>query len=263
MPALLYEKKDKIAFITLNRPEAMNALDIEVRRGLSEALQDFKADPEVWVAIITGAGDRAFSAGADLKEMSQRMAAIQSGGTDPYLAESRMVTLYRDFSLFKPIIAAIGGYCVGGGLEIAMACDIRLATPDSKLGLAEVKRAIIPGGGGTQRLSRLIPFGLALQMLLTGDLIDAETALRYGLVNSVVPREKLMDEAIALANRINENGPLAVRMIKESACRGTETSLEFGLAMEAQFSALVRQTEDAKEGPKAFAEKRRPIYKGR
>ncbi|MDO8672341.1 MAG: enoyl-CoA hydratase-related protein, partial [Dehalococcoidia bacterium] len=260
---VIYEKKDRIAFITINRPDAMNSLNMEVRLGLSEALQDFKADPEVWTAIITGAGGKAFSAGADLKEMGLRVAQTKSGELDPKLNPSRMVAINRGFEVFKPVIAAISGYCIGGGLEIAMACDIRIASPDSKLGLAEVTRAIIPGGGGTQRLPRLIPFGIAMKMLFTGELIDAETALRYGLINDVVPKDKVMDAAIALADKINSNGPMAVRYIKESAYHGIEMTLELGLAQEVLFSTLVRHTEDATEGPKAFAEKRKPVYKGR
>lgn len=263
MPEILYEKRDRIAYITLNRPEAMNSLNGPLRAQLLTAFQDFAADNDTWVAIVSGAGGRAFSAGADLKEMSARRQAEGSDDrSDPFWGPE-LVSLNRGLTLWKPVIAAINGFCLAGGLELALACDIRVASEDSRFALTEVLRGIIPGGGGTQRLPRAIPFAAALEMMLTGEHIPAEKALRLGLVNHVVPAGDVMTKAEAIARAICANAPLSVRAIKEAAYRGQDTTLAEGLRIEAFLSQAIRQTADSKEGPKAFAEKRPAQFKGR
>jgi len=259
MPEVLFERDGHVATVTINRPEAMNALNNPVRRGLLEAFTTFRDDPDLWVAIVTGAGDRAFSAGADLVEMSQRR---QADAGDPFW-ETPLPSLTKGFDVWKPMIAAINGYCLAGGLELALACDIRIATEGSQLGLTEVTRGIIPGSGGTQRLPRLLPLGAALELLFTGERIPAERALSLGLINRIVPVPDLMKEVRALADRINQNAPLAVRAVKEAARRGLEVPLEQGLRIEAYLSRIIRDTEDSREGPRAFAEKRPARFQGR
>jgi E-phenylitaconyl-CoA hydratase len=259
MPEILFERSSHIATITINRPEAMNALNSAVRRGLAEALTSFRDDAELWVAIVTGTGERAFSAGADLVEMSTR-------GREDFrdaFWEQGTPGINRGLDVGKPVIAAINGYCLAGGLELALACDIRIAAEHAQFGLTEVTRGIIPGGGGTQRLPRLIPLGAALELLFTGERIPAAEALRLGIVNRVVPASEVMAEALRLAERINQNAPLAVRAVKEAALRGLDLPLEQGLRIEAFLSRVVRDTEDSREGPRAFAEKRPARFQGR
>jgi E-phenylitaconyl-CoA hydratase len=259
MPDVLFETDGHIASITINRPEAMNALNTAVRRELNDAFTLFRDDPELWVAILTGAGERAFSAGADLVEMSQRR---REQFQDSFW-EATTPGLTRGFDTGKPVIAAINGYCLAGGLELALACDIRIAADHSQFGLTEVTRGIIPGSGGTQRLPRLIGLGPALELLYTGERIPAPEALRLGLVNRVVPAADLLDETQKLAARINQNAPLAVRAVREAAMRGLEVPLEQGLRIEAYLSRIIRDTEDSQEGPRAFAEKRPARFQGR
>lgn len=262
MPVLLYETKNKIAYITLNRPEAMNSINSEMWSALYEAWIAIRDDPDVWTAIVTAAGEKAFCAGADLKEMAAAFAeAIKSG--KPPAAPIPYVTPMRGMRVFKPFIAAINGVALGGGLELCLACDIRIAAEHAKLGVPEVRQGLIPGMSGTQKIPRLIPFGPAMELLLTGDSITAQEAYRLGLVNRVVPASELMKTAEALANRINENGPLAVRAIKEAAYRGIEMSLDDGMRFENLMTATITNTDDAMEGPRAFAEKRKPVFKGR
>ena len=260
MTAVLYEKRDRIAYVTINRPEAMNAINDEVRRGLAAAFDDFRRDPETWVAVVTGAGDKAFSAGADLKEMSQRS---QSAGSGQGFWTPLPPALGRGMEVWKPIIAAVNGYCLAGGLELALACDIRIAAEHATFALTEVMRGILPAGGGTQRLPRTVPFGIALEMLFTGDRVDAREAWRIGLVNRVVPAADLMPSTEALARRICQNAPLSVRAVKELAYRGRNLPLEEGLREELMIDRIIRTTEDSREGPRAFAEKREPQWKGR
>jgi len=262
MPAVIYEKKAHTAYITLNRPEVMNAINVETARGLADAWANVRDDPEVWTAIVTGAGDRAFSAGADLKEIASLRMQAEQGGESPETTLLQFVPMRRP-EVYKPFIAAINGVATGGGLELALICDIRIAAEDARLGLREVAQSLIPGWGGTQRLPRLIPFGLALEILITGDFISAQEAYRIGLVNKVVPFDELMPTAEALANRINENGPLAVRAAKEAAYRGVRMDLDEGLQLEASLMQSLIMSEDAKEGPLAFMMKRKPEYKGR
>ncbi|MBU0514273.1 MAG: enoyl-CoA hydratase/isomerase family protein [Proteobacteria bacterium] len=259
-----YEKKERIVLITIDRPQAMNALDGEAWARLNQAWIDFRDDPEVWVAVITGAGDKAFCAGADLKRLAEyyrSMTPLQrrmKSETEPGLGG-----ITRNLEIFKPIIAAINGYCLAGGLELALACDLRIASENASFGLTEVSRGIIPGAGGTQRLPRLIPLAKALEMILTAERIDALEAWRVGLVNRVVPAGELLPEAMTIAQKICRNAPLAVQAAKEAIYRGLEMPLAEGLRLEQFLAEPVRQSEDAREGPKAFAEKRSPRFKGK
>jgi E-phenylitaconyl-CoA hydratase len=257
---IIYEKKGRIAVITINRPERMNAIDPETSRELREAWSDFRDDNELWVAIFTGAGERAFSAGLDLVAVAEAFTGGVMGGLQFGVPFGGIT---RDFEIFKPMIAAINGHCLAGGLEMALCCDIRIAAENATFGLMEVTRAIIPGAGGTQRLPRAIGLPKALELIITGTRIDAQTALRYGLVSQVVPLPELMPKAMELADLICQNGPVAVRLAKEAACRGYDMTLEQGLALEQKLSDEVWRTEDSREGPVAFAQKRKPEYKGR
>jgi enoyl-CoA hydratase/carnithine racemase len=256
---ILYEKRDHVAYVTINRPDRRNAIDPATSHELKAAFEGFKADDDAWVAILTGAGDQAFSAGADLVAMS----AALSGGGEGVPMNVPFGGITRAYECWKPIIAAINGYCLAGGLEIALSCDIRVAADHAQFGLPEPKRAIIPAAGGTQRLPRSVPLAFAMELLLTGDRFDAQTALRFGLVSRVVPQAELMATAETIAGRILECGPLAVRAIKQAVLRGREMSLEDGLRLEGQLAGPIFGTEDAREGPRAFAEKRKPAYKGR
>ncbi|HEU4760568.1 MAG TPA: enoyl-CoA hydratase-related protein [Dehalococcoidia bacterium] len=255
---VIYEKKGRLAYVIINRPERRNAIDPDTSRELYEAFNDFKDDPESWLAVLSGAGDVAFSAGADLVAMAQAFAGGGRGGYDvPFGA------ITRNFECWKPIIAAINGYCLAGGLELALSCDIRIAADHATFGLPEPKRAIIPGAGGTQRLPRAIPLAYAMELLLSGERFDAQWALRAGLVSHVVPLDQLMTTVEDVAAKVLECGPLAVRAVKQAALRGRELSLEDGLRLEGQLAGQVFQSEDAREGPTAFAQKRKPEYKGR
>jgi len=257
---IIYEKKGRIAVITINRPERMNAIDPETSHELLSAWSDFRDDNELWVAIFTGAGERAFSAGLDLVAVAE---AFSGGMVGAFKFDVPFGGITRGFETFKPMIAAINGHCLAGGLEMALCCDIRIAAENATFGLMEVTRAIIPGAGGTQRLPRAIGLPKALELIITGSRIDAQTALRYGVVSQVVPLSELMPKAMALAELICQNGPIAVRLAKEAACRGYDMTLEQGLAVEQKLSDEVWRTEDSREGPVAFAQKRKPEYKGR
>ncbi len=255
---VLYEKSDRIARITLNRPEAMNALSSEVGRGLNEAFRDFRDDPDMLVAIVTGAGGRAFSAGADLKEVNERQQSGESafaGGED-----SRYIP---EMGVWKPIIAAVDGYCVAGGLELAMQCDIRIATEQSQFGLPEPRWSISPGYG-LHHLIRMVPMGEALYILLTGSRINSADAHRIGLVHSVHPdRESLMERALAIAEEVKLCAPLAVQAIKQINYVGVNMPPEYSYRFAEGLSGQVSNTEDALEGPAAFAERRTPNWKGK
>jgi enoyl-CoA hydratase/carnithine racemase len=252
--SVLYEVRDGIAWITLNRPEALNALNRAVRDGLERAWADFNADPEARVAVLSGAGGRAFSAGADLKERTV---------TDAGPMEMRWAHGPRAAPPRKPTIAAIDGYCFGGGFELALACDIRIATSRSQLALPEIRRGFFPGGGGPMRLARMIPLTSAMEMLLTGDPVDAETALRLGIISRVVEPDGLQHAAADIGRRIARNAPLAVEAVKELALRAMDLPWEPVSRMSDLYRALIGTTEDAKEGPRAFVEKRQPVYRGR
>jgi enoyl-CoA hydratase/carnithine racemase len=250
-----YRKEDRIAFITINRPRALNSVDVETWQALNKAMVDFRDDPEVWVGIITGAGDRAFCAGADVRD------------TLPYMKE-RSHWLWPaapkyGLDLWKPLIAAINGLALGGGLEIALACDIRIASENARLGTPEVTLGLIPGWGATQRLPRVIPWAKAAELLLTGKPIDAQEAYRIGLVNKIVPRDELISTAKEYANAICQAGPLGVRAAKQAMLRGYSLPLEDGLRLEGSFFDYLLTTEDYKEGASAFIEKRKPDFKGK
>jgi E-phenylitaconyl-CoA hydratase len=251
---LLYDDTDGIAWVTINRPEALNAINRAVRQGLDHAWDRIAADPSVRVAVLSGAGGRAFSAGADLKERTV---------TDQGPMDLRWAHGPRERALRIPLIAAIDGYCFGGGFELALSCDIRIATPRSQFGLPEIRRGFFPGGGGPMRLARMIPLTNAMEMLLTGDPIDAETALRLGIISHIVPPEELRAGAEDLARRITRNAPLAVEAVKELALRALDLPWEPVARMSDLYRALIGTTEDAKEGPRAFVEKRDPVYRGR
>jgi enoyl-CoA hydratase/carnithine racemase len=263
MPTVLYEQSDRIVTITLNRPEAMNAIDPETQEALVTAWTRFRDDESAWVAILTGAGDKAFSAGADLKKMIP--SSLSGGrGYDPIAHNALgLGGITRGLEIWKPMIAAINGFCLAGGLEQALACDLRIAAPHARFGLTEVRWAIMPGAGGTQRLPRAVPLARAMEMILTAEHIDAEEALRLGLINRIVPLPELVPAARALAQTLCERGPLALRAAKEAVIRGLSLPLADGLRLEAMLSGTLRGTEDAVEGPKAFAEKRKPSFKAR
>jgi len=256
MAAVEYVKEGRIAYITINRPEAMNSLSVEVRDGLQEAYKDFQGNNDLWVAIMTGAGDRAFSAGADIKGFRP------ATGEEAAAAKVAEIPLRPD-TIWKPFIAAIHGYCLGGGCELAMTCDIRIAAENAQFGQPEVNIGFMPGGGGTIRMPRFIPRAIAAEILLTGNRINATEALRVGLVSRVVPRDKLMDTAKEIANIIITRGPLGVRATKEAMIRGYSMTLEEGLALEKQLATHIRTTEDFMEGARAFAQKRPPQYKAK
>jgi len=257
---ITYVKDGRIALITINRPERMNAIDAQTSHELNQAFTDFRDSDDVWVAILTGAGEKAFSTGNDLIAMSEAMAGKSTEAMD-FRAPFGGIT--RNFECYKPIIAAINGYCLAGGLEISLCCDIRVAAEHAQFGVPEVTRAIIPAAGGTQRLPRFLPRAIAMELLLTGARFDAQWALRNGLVNYVVPADQVMPKAREIAEAICNNGPLAVRAAKESALRGIELPIDEGLKQESEFSRKVIGTEDAREGPLAFAQKRKAEYKGR
>lgn len=249
--AVDYKKEGKIAIFTINRPEAMNAINAQAVQELHEAMVDFRDNPELWVGIITGAGEKAFSAGADIKEM--RPNAVRKDPPTPM----------RGLELWKPLIAAINGFALGGGLEIALSCDIRIAVEHARFGVPEVTLGLIPGWGGTQRLPRVIPWASAAGILFTGKHIDAQEAYRIGLVNQVVPPEQLMTTAREWAELICRAGPLGVRAAKEAMIKGYSMSLEEGLQLEKSLGNFLRKTVDFKEGTRAFVEKRKPDFKAK
>jgi enoyl-CoA hydratase/carnithine racemase len=254
---ITYDRRGRTAVITINRPERLNAIDADTSVELREAFTAFRDDPEQWVAILTGAGEKAFSTGADLVSMAQ---AMKEGRGTRLPVPFGGIT--RDFECWKPTIAAINGYCLAGGLELVLCCDIRIAAEHAQFGLPEVTRAIIPGAGGTQRLPRAVPRAAAMHLLLTGGRFDAQWAMRFGLITEVIPADELLQRAHAIAEEICRNGPLAVRAVKEAAGRGLDGPLAEGLALETGLGRQVMRSEDAREGPRAFAEKRAPVLKG-
>ena len=254
-----YKKEGKIAIFTINRPEAFNSMNMASLQELRDRIEDFRDDPDLWVGIITGAGEKAFCSGADIIETLSFMKESQdSPWTFP-------ATPMRGLELWKPLIAAINGVALGGGLEIALACDIRVAAENARLGTPEVTLGIIPGWGGTQRLPRVIPWAKAAELLLTGKPIDAQEAYRIGLVNKVVPLEQLMPTAKEYAETICQAAPLAVRAAKQAMVRGYSMTLEEGLRLEHSLIGYTFGTEDFIEGIAAFTEKprRKPDYKAK
>ena len=256
--AIDYKKEGKIAIFTLNRPEVLNAIDPVSLEELSRALADFRDDDELWVGIITGAGDKAFCAGADLKAMGNwRLEQLGKPWQMP-------ATIMRGLELWKPLIAAVNGMALGGGTEIVLACDLCIAAENAIFGLPEVKLGVIPDWGSTQRLPRAIPKVKAAELLFTGRPIDAQEAYRIGLVNKVVPLAELMTAARQMAETICEAGPLAVRAAKQAMIQGASPGLEEGQRLEAMLQDfLLTNTEDFREGIQAFKEKRKPIFKAR
>ena len=255
---VIYEKRDGLAVVTLNRPELLNRYNTRMRDELYQVLTAIRDDPGVMVAVLRGAGERAFSVGADLTEF----------GTAPSPVIARQVRWERDvwglfLSLKQPWIAAIHGYCLGSGVEMACCCDIRIASEDAVFGLPEMALGMIPAAGGTQTLPRTIGRGKALELLFTSDRIDANEAYRVGLVNQVFSRDELYPAAEAMAERIMSCAPIAVRYAKEAITRGLDLSLEEGLALESKLAALVAKTEDASEGIKALVDRRSPRFQNR
>src|SRR6266478_6419269 len=244
---LWYEKKGAIAYVTLNRPKVLNALNQRTWENLRTAFEDARDDAEVRGVILTGAGDKAFIAGADISELAQ-VTAVEAEKSSSYGQE--VLNLIEN--LGKPVIAAINGFALGGGCETAMACTVRVAVENAKFGQPEVKLGVLPGGGGTQRLPRLVGKGRALQLILTGEMISTQEAYRIGLVNEVVPAADLITRAEAILKQIFSNAPLAVKYSLEAVNKGLETSQTEGLALEASVFGLCAGTEDKKEGTQAF-----------
>jgi enoyl-CoA hydratase len=255
---LIYEKKDNIGLLTINRPDKMNAISMELTSELKQLLDEVENDEELRVMVVTGAGDKAFVAGADINELVDREAKMGRR-----VSKERQEIFSRIENLHVPVIAAVNGYALGGGLELALACSIRICSEKAQFGAPEVKLGIIPGDGGTQRLPRLVGSGRAMEMILTGDFIDAQEAYRIGLVNKVVPPDKLMEVAMELAQKIASRPPLAVRYAKEAVNRSQEGAVGPGFALESFLHALCCTTEDKKEGVSAFLEKRKGEFKGK
>jgi enoyl-CoA hydratase len=257
--AVIYEKKDHIAIVTMNRREALNAMDDDMMEELSAAWMDVRDDRNIWVAIITGAGKTAFSVGGDLTTFLPK---ITEADLRDLQSDTRPLNaVLRGFDLYKPVIAAINGYCFGGGLEMLLGTDIRVASENAVFAVMEPTWALFPGGGTTVRLPRQIPYCRAMEMLLTANQVTAQEAYEVGLINKVVPREELMPTAMQYAEKLCSNGPLAVQAIKESVLRGL--ALDAAYSIERLMSMIIFDTEDAKEGPKAFMEKRPPVWKGK
>jgi enoyl-CoA hydratase/carnithine racemase len=255
---ILLEKKNSIAYVTVNRPKVLNALNMETMEELRTAFTDIKSDASIRVAILTGSGEKAFVAGADISEL-----ATQDAVSGKEYAHRGQSVLDLIENLGKPVIACINGFALGGGCELALACTMRLASDSAKLGQPEVKLGIIPGYGGTQRLSRLVGKGLAMQMVLSGEMITAQEAYRIGLVNEVVAASELVPRAEAIAAKIVANAPLAVRYAMEAVNKGMEMTLAEGLFLEATLFGVCCATEDKKEGTTAFLEKRAAQFRGK
>jgi enoyl-CoA hydratase/carnithine racemase len=255
---VLYETKGAIAYVTVNRPKVLNALNTPTWSDLRRAFEQVRNDAAIRGAILTGAGNKAFIAGADISELA-RVTAFEAEQSSRFGQE--VLDLIEN--LGKPVIAAVNGFALGGGCETAMACTMRLAVETAKFGQPEVALGLIPGGGGTQRLPRLVGKGRALQLILSGDMISAEEAYRIGLVNEIVPAADLIARAEAILTKIAANAPIAVKYALEAANKGMETSQGEGLLLEASYFGLCAATEDKKEGTSAFLEKRAPQFHGR
>ena len=255
--AIDYTKEGKIAIFTINVPEAMNSMTLDTARESHEAMVDFRDDPDLWVGIITGAGEKACCVGAGIKDVL------------PFMQEHRRSewafppSIWRGLELWKPLIAAVNGYALGGGLETALSCDIRIASENARFGTPEVTLGLVPGWGGTQRLTRMLPWCKAAELLLMGRPIDAQEAYRIGLVNKVVPQEQVMPMAKEWAETICQAGPLAIRAAKEAMIRGSSMPPEDGLQLESSLFNCVIGTEDFNEGITAYAEKRKPVFKAK
>jgi enoyl-CoA hydratase/carnithine racemase len=255
---VLYEKKGDIAYVTVNRPKVLNALNTPTWKDLRTAFEAARDDVAVRGVILTGAGDKAFVAGADISELAH-VAAFEAEQASRFGQE--VLDLIEN--LGKPVVAAVNGFALGGGCETAMACTIRIAVDTAKFGQPEVGLGLLPGGGGTQRMPRLVGKGRALQLILSGEMIDAQEAYRIGLVNEIVPAASLIARAEAILKRISANAPIAVKLSLEAVNKGLETSQAVGLLLEASYFGLCAATEDKKEGTSAFLEKRAPQFHGR
>jgi enoyl-CoA hydratase len=255
--SILVERRERVAIITINRPEKRNALNIQTRAEGAAALDELRADDEVRVVIFTGAGDKAFVAGADIAEFADRSAISQR----EIMLERGLFNAVDSFP--KPVIAMVNGYCLGGGCELALACDIRVASDKASFGQPEINLGIIPGGGGTQRLTRLVGEGKAMEMILSGEIISADEAFRIGMVNHVVPADQLEAKTMEIANRIAEKSPIALRLAKEAVQLASRSNLDEGLRREVDLFALCFSSEDKDEGVKAFLEKRKAEFKGK
>jgi len=255
---LKYEFKEGIAYITVNRPEVLNALNGRTILDLMAVFSKVKIENEVKVALISGSGEKSFVAGADIKELAK----YSSTGAKDFAVQGQQIFSFIE-DLGKPVIAAINGFALGGGLELAMACTIRIASENAKFGQPEVGLGLIPGFGGTQRLSRLVGKGKAMEIILTGDMVDSNEALRIGLINKVVPKKDLMEEAKLIALKIMRNGPLAIKYAMEAINKGLDMPLQEGLSYEASLFGLVCSTDDKNEGTTAFIEKREAKFSGK
>ena len=268
MPDLLVDKHQGIMTITLNRPEARNAFSPELLTNLCEAWHEYRDDKSLRVAILTGAGEVAFSAGGDLKLLMPLFTGARQPETETEkrfmgdLARIMSAALLRPFELYKPVIAAINGHALAGGTEILQSTDIRIASSNATFGLTEVQRGLVPGGGSMVRLTRQIPYCKAMEILLTGDSLSAEEAYRIGYINEIVPPERLMPRTYEFAERLSKNAPLALQACKETVLRTSGMELEAAFALEHELSQPVVRSKDAREGPRAFAEKREPNYIG-
>src|SRR5260370_17972559 len=255
LETVIYEKKDAIAYVTVNRPKVLNALNHRTWADLRTAFEEARADAEVRGVILTGSGDKAFIAGADISELAQ-VTAVEAERSSS--CGQGVLNLIKN--LGKPVIAAVNGFALGGGCETAMACTIRIAAEDARFGQPEVKLGLLPGGGGTQRLPRLVGKGRALQLILTGETISAQEAYRIGLVNEVVPAASLIDRAETVLKTIAANAPIAVKFSLEAANKGLETSQSEGLALEASYFGICAATDAKKEGTPPFLGKRTPKF---
>lgn len=255
---ILYDKTEGVATITINRPEALNALNKDVIREILGALKDAETDEAVHVIVITGAGEKSFCAGADLSQM-KGMTPLKARE----LSDMGYMLCHAIEFLGKPVIAAINGYALGGGLEMAMACDLRVASDKARIGQTEVNVGLIPGWGGTQRLPRLVGKTVAKEMIYTGKMIDAQTALQIGLINKVFPADQFAAAAKEYTKELASKPPVAVKVSKALIDKGLESSLDAGLALEREGFGIIASTEDLQEGVNAFFEKRKPNFRGR
>ena len=254
---ILVERRQSVAVLTINRPDKLNALNSKVHAEAVAALDELRNDSDIRVVVITGAGDKSFVAGADISEFAGKTAATQR---NVFYERS----LFNSIDTFpKPVIAMINGFCLGGGCELALACDIRLASEKARFGQPEINLGIIPGGGGTQRLTRLVSEGKAMEMILSGEMIDAPTALDLDLVNHIYSSEELEAKTFEMANKIAEKSPIALQMAKEAVKLASRSNLDEGLRREIDLFAICFSTEDKEEGVSAFLEKRKPIFKGK
>jgi enoyl-CoA hydratase len=265
---VLIERDGPVTTITINRPDRRNALDMPTFGRLAKAWYEFRDDPDAWVAIVTGAGDDAFCVGADLRSfvpaVTDNIDTLATGqAVEDFPANAALVAVLREWELHKPVIAAVNGTCVAGGMEMLLGTDIRIASENARFGIFEPKRGLFPGGGTTVRLPRQVPYAVAMEILLCGEYMSAQRAYEIGLVNAVVPREELLKTARAYAEKIIDQAPLAIRAIKRSVHECARMPMDEAFRHELMIAAEVFSTEDAIEGPRAFMEKRRPDWKGK